>query len=86
MSKSGTVQVRMPEDLKQEVNSILNTLGLTPSEAVLLYYKQIALNHGLPFEVKVPNKQTAEAIKEARAGEGLKKYASADDLFQDLNN
>lgn len=86
MSKSGTVQVRMPEDLKQEVNSILNTLGLTPSEAVLLYYKQIALNHGLPFEIKVPNRQTSKAIKEARAGKGLKKYESTDDLFQDLNN
>jgi len=86
MSKSGTVQVRMPEDLKNEVNSILDTLGLTASEAIKLYYKQIALNHGLPFDVKIPNAETAEAISEAKTGKGLKKYADADELFKDLNS
>lgn len=86
MNKSGTVQVRMPEELKQEVNSILDTLGMTPSEAVLLYYKQIALNNGIPFEIRIPNKETAEAIREARAGKDTKKYSSADDLFADLNS
>jgi len=86
MNKSGTVQVRMPEELKNEVNAILNTLGMTPSEAVLLYYKQIAMNHGIPFEVKIPNAETAKAIRDARNGKDLKKYSSADDLFQDLED
>lgn len=86
MVKSSTVQVRMPEDLKHEVNEILDTIGMTPSEAVLIYYKQIALNHGLPFEVKIPNAETAEAIREAREGKGITRYSSVDDMFKDLNS
>jgi len=85
MNKNGTVQVRMPEDLKHEVNQILDTLGITPSEAINLYYKQIALTNGLPFDVKIPNHETVQAIKAVRDGEGLKTYKNADDLFKDLN-
>ena len=64
----------------------LTLLAWTPSEAVLLYYKQIAMNHGIPFEIKIPNAETAEAIREARNGKDLKKYCSVDELFQDLED
>ncbi|PLX70050.1 MAG: type II toxin-antitoxin system antitoxin, RelB/DinJ family [Denitrovibrio sp.] len=85
MNKNGTVQVRMPEELKQEVNSILDTLGLTASEAIKLYYKQIALNNGIPFDIKVPNIETIQAIKEAREGKNTKSYDNVNELFTDLN-
>jgi DNA-damage-inducible protein J len=48
---------------------IFNRLGLTHSEALKLFYNQVVLNHGLPFEIKIPkektpNKETRKAFKD----------------------
>ncbi len=55
--KTAVVTTRIEPELKQEVENVLRELGLTTSQAVLLYFKQIALQKGLPFSVKVPDKQ-----------------------------
>ncbi|HID54421.1 MAG TPA: type II toxin-antitoxin system RelB/DinJ family antitoxin [Anaerolineae bacterium] len=54
--KTAVVTTRIEPELKQEVENVLRELGLTTSQAVLLYFKQIALQKGLPFPVKVPDK------------------------------
>ena len=84
--RSATLQVRMPEELKKEANDILSTLGLTASEAVNIFYSQIVLNNGIPFEIKLPNKETREAIEEARSERNTKTFKNVDDLFKDLNS
>ena len=50
----------MDTALKENVEVILAQLGLTSSDAIKLFYKQIELNGGLPFELKVPDKILAE--------------------------
>ena len=50
----------MDTALKENVEVILAQLGLTSSDAIKLFYKQIELNGGLPFELKVPDKIFAE--------------------------
>lgn len=84
--RSATLQVRMPEELKKEANDILSALGLTASEAVNIFYSQIVLNNGIPFEIKLPNKETREAIEEARSGKSTKRFKNVDELFEDLNS
>lgn len=84
--RSATLQVRMPEELKKEANDILSALGLTASEAVNIFYSQIVLNNGIPFEIKLPNKETREAIEEARSGKKTKRFKNVDELFEDLNS
>ncbi len=84
--RSATLQVRMPEELKKEANDILSALGLTASEAVNIFYSQIVLNNGIPFEIKLPNKETREAIEEARSGKKAKRFKNVDELFEDLNS
>ena len=71
MNNTTTVHIRMNADLKENVESILAQLGLTSSDAVRLFYKQIELNGGLPFELKVPDKILAEKklIEELALGE-----------------
>ena len=60
MANTTTVHARMDTALKENVEAILAQLGLTSSDAIKLFYKQIELNGGLPFELKVPDKILAE--------------------------
>lgn len=60
MANTITIHARLDKDLKENVDSILNELGMTPTDAIKLFYKQIELNKGLPFEIKVPDKVLAE--------------------------
>ena len=83
MHKIATVNTRIEPTLKIKAESILNKVGLTSAEAIRLFYKQICLNEGLPFAVKIPNAKTIKAMHDAKTGKTYKaKSVSA--LFEDL--
>ncbi len=84
MGKTTTLSVRMEPALKRAAEKILNNLGLSTSQATTLFYKQVVLQKGLPFEVKLPNELTRQALEDALNGQDLTSYASVDDLFEDL--
>ena len=84
MAKDAIINARVESRLKTKVDHIFNVLGLSPTEAITLFYKQVELNHGLPFDVKVPNKLTKKTIKESESGKNIKKFASKADLYADL--
>ncbi len=48
------VQSKMPPDLKAAAESVFARLGLSPSEAIRVFYKQVELHQGLPFDLKIP--------------------------------
>lgn len=54
MAKTSNLYVRIEPDVKEQAEQILNALGVAPSSAVNMFYKQIILHGGLPFEVKIP--------------------------------
>ncbi len=56
MAKTCTLHVRMEPTLRVEAEKILKKLGMTPSEAINIFYKQICLRSGLPFEVIITDK------------------------------
>ena len=60
MAKTSTLHTRIETDLKNNVESIFAQLGLTSSDAIKLFYRQVELQGGLPFELKVPNRVLAE--------------------------
>ncbi|MCC7168217.1 MAG: type II toxin-antitoxin system RelB/DinJ family antitoxin [Rhodospirillales bacterium] len=76
MSKSETIRARVEPALKHEAEAVFQVLGLTPTEAITLFYRQVALHHGLPFELRIPNKITQAAMRDARAGRKLKTWTS----------
>jgi len=82
-TKTATARVRINPVVKEKAENILHELGLTVSGAFELFYRQVILNNGLPFEVKLPNPLTRKAIDESRRGGG-KKFKSTDELFADL--
>ncbi len=81
--KTTTARTRIRPDIKSEAESILHDLGLSVSTAFELFYRQIILNRGLPFDVRIPNAPTRKAIEDARKGHG-EKFATTDALFKDL--
>ncbi len=84
MRNSETVQVRVDEQTKAQAKKVLAALHLSMSEAVCLFLRQVVLQRGLPFEVKLPNALTRETIEKAERGEDVKEFATVDELFKDL--
>lgn len=79
--------VRTDIDTKKKVDSILKTLGLNTSQAVNMFFSQVILNNGIPFDVKIPsyyNEKTMKVIEDAENGEGLLSYNSTKDFFADI--
>lgn len=75
-----TVRARIDGDLKASAEAILSQVGLNPSDAIRLFYTHVTLVGGLPFDVRVPNAETRQAIRDARAGKGLTRYASFEEF------
>ena len=78
------IQARVQPDLKKEVEAILGELGLTASETITLFYRQIKLNRGLPFEVRNPNRITAKTLRDSRAGKNVKHFRAKKEFYADL--
>ena len=76
----GMIRVRIESELKSQAEEIFSELGLSPTEAIRLFYIQVTLHRGLPFAARIPNAETIEALRQARAGEGLTEYADLEDL------
>ena len=53
-AKTSNLYARIEPEVKEEAESILAALGIPASNAINMFYKQIILNRGLPFEVKIP--------------------------------
>lgn len=84
MSKTKTITVRLDPHLKDNAERILSELGLTVSQAISLFYRQVELHEGLPFEVRLPNATTQRALRDGQARRGLTSFATTDELFADL--
>lgn len=84
MYKSAIVNTRINPKLKTNAENILHKVGLSPAEAVRLFYTQICLHKGLPFEAKIPNKKTLKAMHDADAGK-THKAGSINEIFDELD-
>ena len=71
---------RVEPELKREAEAVLKALGLNASEAITLFYRQVALRRGLPFEIKLPNETTRAAIRDALEGKDLTEWSDLDEL------
>lgn len=83
-TKTAIVRARIEPALKHEAEVIFDHLGLTHSQAIAMFYRQVTLQRGLPFEVRVPNESTLAAMREAKDPSHLPHYASVDELFDEL--
>ena len=84
MNRTANIRARVEPDLKTEVENILSDLGLTVSETVHLLYRQIKLQRGLPFDVRIPNELTARTLNASRNGKGVRRFGGKKELYADL--
>lgn len=74
MAKTDFIRARVEPELKTQAEEIFSKLGLSPTDAITLFYVQVILHGGLPFPVRLPNKETIEAMRQAETGDGLNEY------------
>lgn len=84
-AKSEFIRARIEPQLKHDAEEILEKLGLSQTEAIRIFYKQIIINKGLPFEVKIPDKTTQKAIYDAENNKNVVECSDENDLFGKLN-
>ena len=89
MAKTDSIHMRIDPTLKADVESTLNQLGLSTTDAINIFLRQVVLSHGIPFDVRLPkpNVETLAAMEEAKAiskfGKG---FDNVKDLMRELNN
>lgn len=59
MAKTKVITTRINPVVKEQVEEILKEVGLSTSEAINLFFNQIRLHKGLPFEISVPKEREA---------------------------
>jgi DNA-damage-inducible protein J len=84
MSKTSTVRARIKPDLKDSAEKVFRELGLNSTQAITLFYKQVELRHGLPFDIVIPTDSTRKTFEATDAGRNLIVCKDADDMFEKL--
>lgn len=78
--KTATLYARIEPDVKEQAESILSELGIPASNAINMFYKQIIMHRGLPFEVRLPGRRPLELADMGRD----ELSASLEEGYQDV--
>jgi DNA-damage-inducible protein J len=81
MRKSAVIHARIEPRTKRRAEDVLRDLGMSPTEAIRLFYRQICLRSGLPFRVEMPNAETRATLTKSRRGQGVESFESLDEMF-----
>jgi DNA-damage-inducible protein J len=84
MARSAMIHARTETSLKAEVEAVFKELGLTTTEAINLFFNQVRIFKGLPFDVRIPNEETLQAIDDIRNKRNLTHYKNKKEMFKDL--
>ena len=60
MAKTANLYARIEPELKEQAETILAALGIPASNAITMFYKQIILQRGIPFEMKLPERKPVD--------------------------
>ncbi|NJL18911.1 MAG: type II toxin-antitoxin system RelB/DinJ family antitoxin [Bdellovibrionaceae bacterium] len=81
MSHSAVVHARIDPATKAATEKVLDSLGMTPTEAIRLFYRQIAIRKSFPLELHVPNKLTASVLAKSDKNEDIETFDSSTALY-----
>jgi DNA-damage-inducible protein J len=84
MARTAMINARTERELKDEVEGILQSLGMSTTEAINIFFRQVKLRRGLPFPVEIPNDETLKVFQDSEKGKGLVECKDADDMFKRL--
>ena len=63
MQKDKAIQVRVDAALKEDVEKILSSLGLSMSQSISIFLKQIQFHRGIPFDIKIPKPESRQLLE-----------------------
>lgn len=87
MAKTSNLNVRVDPDTKSQAEALFSKFGMTVSEAVNVFLHQSIMYGGIPFELRVPNKETREAMDDALNHRNLVgPFDNMTDLMEALEN
>lgn len=81
-TKTASVRARMVPSIKKKAELVLSQIGISPSEAINVFYRRIASDKGIPFSLNVPNAETRRAIRDLENGKG--KTVSFDEFAAEM--
>ena len=84
MGKSAMVRARIEPNLKEKAERVFDKIGLSPTQAITIFYHQVELRKGLPFDIVIPNKTTMKTFEDTDAGRGLIVCKDTKDMFEKL--
>ena len=82
--KTSVLQVRLEPQLKQNTEEIFAQLGINASQAITMFYRQVVLINGIPFELKAPSKETLKVLQDVKEGKNLESV-SIEELIAERN-
>lgn len=85
MSTSVIVQARVNPDIKENASIVLESIGMSLSDAIRITLTAIAEEKSFPVKFRTPREETLLAIKEARENKSAKRYSDLNVLMEDLN-
>jgi DNA-damage-inducible protein J len=81
-NKTAYIRARVQPQIKKDAERVLNRLGISTTDAVSVFLRQIYLQNGLPFDVKIPNEETQAAFREDLSK--AKAYTDVNEMFDDI--
>ena len=84
MAKNTNVNVRTTEEIKKGAEVILNGLGLNISSAVNLFLKQVINYRGIPFDLRLPNKETLNAMDDIENSRNLEAADTVEEIIEKI--
>ena len=84
MSKSAMVRARLEPELKEHAEEVFQHLGLSVTQAITLFYKQVEIRKGLPFNVVIPTQETSDTFDATDSEVDLVVCKDAEDMFNKL--
>jgi len=84
MNKTATVRARIQPRLKAHAEDVFHRLGLNPTQAITIFYRQVELRGALPFDMVIPSSTTLQTFQSTDDGRDLIVCNDADDMFRKL--
>ncbi len=84
MPKNANLNIRTTLEVKKGAETVLNDLGLNISSAVNLFLKQVINYKGIPFDLRLPNQETQQAIDDVNNRRDLESADTVEEMFQKI--
>ena len=82
--KKVSINARIEPALKRPAEQIFAAIGISTSDAIGIFFRQVVLRRGMPFDLSIPNAATMAALEELGRGGGEVFHGSTRELFDEL--